>query len=342
MSESQKNRGTKDLEFDLSTEDYEKKYPGWNEIVANRKAKDSVFTDLFSDMNYLCKLYQALCPGEECSSEELEIVSLENVLLTGSYNDLGFIAKNKLLILVEAQSSWNPNIPVRMLNYLACSYREYERKHGLNNYGSKAEKYPLPEFYMIYTGGVCPEDNRKLHLKDCFLGEPLSGEFPIDCVVNVIDCTNSSGILTEYISFCTILTDMVRVNGRTLKAITETIRVCKTKDILRSYFESREVEVTRILSQLFDQETAVKNLVRSIKREYETKLEEAETKLEDTETKLEDTETKLENSIQNVIALSFKLELSEEEIISKISQDYNLSYKESKGRVLKYKKSNKE
>lgn len=39
--------------------------------------------------------------------------------------DLAFIIDNKLIILVEHQSTINPNMPVRMLCYLA---KEYERE----------------------------------------------------------------------------------------------------------------------------------------------------------------------------------------------------------------------
>ena len=51
------------------------------------------------------------------------------VLINDIFNDLGFIVnengKAKLVMLVEAQSAWNPNMTLRMLLYLAETYRRY-------------------------------------------------------------------------------------------------------------------------------------------------------------------------------------------------------------------------
>ena len=41
---------------------------------------------------------------------------------------------------------------------------------------------------------------------------------------------------------------------RTKKAITETIRICKERNVLKEYLESREKEVVDIMSTLFDEE----------------------------------------------------------------------------------------
>ena len=316
------------------------KYPQWNKIKAKRGAKDSVFTDLFSDPKYLLELYKSLFPEDtNCSEDDLEIITLENILLNGSYNDLGFLVKDKLLILVEAQSSWNPNIPMRMLNYVAHSYRDYQIKHKLNMYGSKLEKYPFPEFYVVYTGTPLPESCKKLHLKDCFMESDSLKEVTLDCIVNLIDMTNSSGILTEYISFCTIYNDMVKEYGYTLEAVKEAIRICTNSNILKNYLESREVEVTRILSQVFDQETEALGLIRALEHERDVvqdklddtqnKLDDTQNKLDDTQNKLDDAQNKLDGSILNFVSLSFKEHLTDEMIVCKLEQIFGVSRDEA-------------
>ena len=71
-----------------------------------RTAKDTVFRDLFSRPKYLLQLYQALHPEDtDVTEQDLKIVTLQNILANGIYNDLGFFAKDKLLILVESQST---------------------------------------------------------------------------------------------------------------------------------------------------------------------------------------------------------------------------------------------
>jgi hypothetical protein len=91
-----------------------------------RKVKDSVFSDLFDDKKYLKQLYVALHPEDAAISEDdLSIITLSNILVNDSYNDLGFLVGNRLMVLVEAQSTWNINILIRGTLYLTESYREY-------------------------------------------------------------------------------------------------------------------------------------------------------------------------------------------------------------------------
>ncbi|NLJ94820.1 MAG: hypothetical protein GX326_04950, partial [Clostridiaceae bacterium] len=82
--------------------------PSQNVSKPNLKIQDSVFTNLFKDPEYALKLYQDLHPeAKEISKEQIEYVTLENVLFTQGYNDLGFMVNDELLILVEAQSTWS-------------------------------------------------------------------------------------------------------------------------------------------------------------------------------------------------------------------------------------------
>ena len=79
-------------------------------------------------------------------------MTLENILAIGQYNDLGFQVRDKLILLVEAQSTFSPNIPLRMLMYLAKTYNEYIEEHQLSLYREKKVSIPRPELYVIYTG----------------------------------------------------------------------------------------------------------------------------------------------------------------------------------------------
>ena len=84
-------------------------------IDINRKAKDSVFTDLFTIPKYLLELYQTLHPEDKQTTEaDLKIVTAKCVLAEHIYNDLGFmVGGDQLIMLVEAQSSWSPTRKLR-------------------------------------------------------------------------------------------------------------------------------------------------------------------------------------------------------------------------------------
>lgn len=96
--------------------------------------KDTVFRDLFSQKKYLLQMYQALHPDDTTiTADDLNIVTLKSILMNGIYNDLGFMVRgNQLLILVEAQSTWSPNIVIRSLMYLMDTYQEYFREKKLS------------------------------------------------------------------------------------------------------------------------------------------------------------------------------------------------------------------
>lgn len=49
----------------------------------------------------------------------------------------------------------------------------------------------------------------------------------------------------------------------TQKAVTETIRICKDRNILREYLAQREKEVVTIMMSLFDEEQIMKSFIRS-------------------------------------------------------------------------------
>lgn len=121
--------------------------------MPKRKIKDSVFTNLFQDKKYLLQLYKALHP-EDCNVTENEIadVTIKHVLIDADYNDLGFSVGNRLMVLVESQSTFTMNIIIRAVMYLIQTYHDYFKRTNQNLYGSKKVNMPKPELYVIYTG----------------------------------------------------------------------------------------------------------------------------------------------------------------------------------------------
>ena len=121
--------------------------------VAKRNIKDSVFTDIFKDPKNLFQLYKSLHPEDNSIKiEDLSLVTINNILTDGLYNDLGFMAGETLLILIEAQSTWSVNIIIRILEYLVHTYNQYFTEKGIDLYTSTKAKLPKPELYVIYTG----------------------------------------------------------------------------------------------------------------------------------------------------------------------------------------------
>lgn len=235
------------------------------EEIAKRTAKDSVFTDLFQDPKYLIQLYRALHPEDQDVTEEsITNVTIKNILLDQCYNDLGFCIGDKLVILVEAQSTWTVNIVVRGLMYLAQTYQEHIEKSGQNVYGSKRVMLPKPELYVIFTGERKSKPEYLYLSKEFFGGE----ESAIEVKVKMIYDGKEGDIINQYVTFTRIYNEQVKLYGRTREAVLETIRICKDKNVLKEYLLDREQEVVNIMMTLFNDEYILKTYVKSEKMDY--------------------------------------------------------------------------
>ena len=244
--------------------------------VAKHKIKDSVFTNLFKDKKYLFQLYKALHPEDTNATEEqLTYVTIENILINGLYNDLGFMVGNRLVILTEAQSTWSVNIIIRVLLYLAQTYHDYLAKTKQPLYTSKQVQIPEPELYVIYTGERQERPTEISLSKEFFDGKECAVDVKVKMIYDgtVSEETGEGDIINQYVIFTKVCNEQVKLYGRTKKAILETIRICKDRNVLREYLESREKEVVDIMMVLYDQEEAIQMYGES--ERYDEKIETA-------------------------------------------------------------------
>ena len=80
---------------------------------ANTKYKDSVFSFLFSDPDVLRELYCALEDVSLPPDIPITINTLKDVLFMDRVNDISFEIGGKLVVLIEHQSTINPNMALR-------------------------------------------------------------------------------------------------------------------------------------------------------------------------------------------------------------------------------------
>ncbi len=245
------------------------------EGTPKRKIKDSVFTNLFQDRKYLLQLYKALHP-EDCSVTEDAIadVTIKHVLVDADYNDLGFSVGNRLMILIESQSTWTLNIIIRALMYLIQTYHDYFKRTNQNLYGSKKVNMPTPELYVIFTGERNNIPDTISLSKEFFDGSKIA----IDAEVKVLYQENEKDIIGQYIIFSKVYNEQRKLYGNTKQAVTETIRICKNRNVLKEYLESKEQEVVDIMMTLFDDEQILKAYAKDIEdnKEKETERKTAE------------------------------------------------------------------
>lgn len=82
-------------------------------------------------------------------------------------NDVAFLIFEEIN-LYKQQSSFNPNMPVRLLQYAGNLYEKYMVENKLNKYGSKLLKLPSPKLIVFYNGEKETYDEMTLKLSDSF------------------------------------------------------------------------------------------------------------------------------------------------------------------------------
>ncbi len=269
------------------------------EVRAKRTAKNSVFLDLFQDKKNLLGLYKALHPEDTDTTEDaLDIVTIDNILTDNLYNDLGImVGNNKLLLLLEAQSSWTVNILIRILLYLAQTYHEYFERTSQSLYKSTRVKMPKPELYIIYTGNQGRKPDTISLSREFFDG----AEIDIEVKAKVIYESNTEDIINQYIIFCKVFDEQRKLYGMTEHTIKETIRICKDRNILKEYLMSREKEVVTIMMSLFDDEQIMRTYLKDAENTATYKADRATA-----ERMIKDGELSLEKIAHYVPALSLE------------------------------------
>ena len=209
-------------------------------------------------------MYKALHPEDEKTTEaDLMLMTIESHLLNQQYNDLGFLVGKHMIILVEAQASWSENIVIRVLLYVVQTWYKYIKRLKFDVYDEEKISLPEPELYVIYTGDGAENKPNRLSLSDNFFdGKKIS----VDCEVKVLFDGTKGDIINQYVRFCRVFNEQVRINGRTRKAVEETIRICQSEDVLKEYLDRQREEVIDIMLTLFDEETTMKNHDAAVER----------------------------------------------------------------------------
>ena len=118
---------------------------------------------------------------------------------------------------------------------------------------------PKPELYVIFTGNKGRKPDKISLSKEFFEGADID----IEVKAKVIYESDTDDIINQYIIFCKVFNEQTKQYGMTQKAVTETIRICKDRNVLREYLLEREKEVVTIMMSLFDEEQIMKSFIKS-------------------------------------------------------------------------------
>ena len=220
--------------------------------------KDNTFCALFSEKKNLIELYNALSGSSFDMDTPVEIVTLDNTFFGDRENDLSFIIDNRWIVLAEQQSTLCPNIPLRMLVYVARQYENLVFSRDI--YSRKLLKIPTPELYVFYNGPQDAPVEQEMKLSDAFMAE--CDKIAIEVTVKFINVNYEKG--AEILKGCktmkgySLLLHMIReeceATGELKTAIENCIRKCVEEGIIADFLKEHGGEVMSFLFEKLTRE----------------------------------------------------------------------------------------
>ena len=252
----------------------------------NEKHKDTVFTFLFSSPDLLRELYSAIEGITLPPDVPIDINTLSDVLFRTQRNDISFLLNNRLIVLIEHQSTVNDNMPLRFLMYIAKLYQEITCPE--DKFKRKLGKIPKPEFIVLYNGEDNYPDYKELRLSDAFIKtDKIKIDLPLELVVQVYNINKGrnqeilgkSKTLDSYSRFI----DKIREYQKEYqwkypdkgekkilldKAARSAIKYCIKNNILKDFLRKHGSEVLNMLYAEYDPEVEMRVVREETREEY--------------------------------------------------------------------------
>ena len=239
--------------------------------MLRRQHRDTLFSHLFSKPKYFLQLLR------ECRQFPVELGEhdISEFRLNSRYfkrksrNDVSFITKdNRLIILVEHQSTICQNLALRLLFYYIELVQMWIKINKIDFYGTKAiPPLPAPEFYVAYNG-----KSRLTQSKSTFSLKGFS--INIDVEVNIIDIrfdsikekTAADNALAGYSFFYKIFDETLKKGMTGEEAFEHARDMCIKHGYLKGIIEKGSM-IMDYKSYFFDYEIQVMERMKSEARE---------------------------------------------------------------------------
>ena len=230
------------------------------ETTINNNSKDRVFKLIFGrneNREWTLSLYNAVNGSSYTNPEDITITTVEDALYLSMKNDVSFLIA-ETMNLYEHQSTYNPNMPVRMLMYAGMVYSKYTEEKDINMYSSALKRLPVPRLVTFYNGIKETEDRVILRLSDAF----PEGSNP-DIEVTVLMLNINYGRNRELMEHCKPLNDysqfvetMRRLKSEGLppeESVHLAIRRLDNDSPIRKYLLANEAEVKMLAITEYDE-----------------------------------------------------------------------------------------
>lgn len=281
----------------------------------NRKYKDSLFRKIFSDRKDLLDLYNALNGTQYTDEEELTVTTLEDVIYISIKNDVSFLLGGTMN-LYEHQSSYNPNMPIRGLMYLARLYQNYIDDCEINVFSPVLKHLPSPKFIIFYNGSKDEPDQKLLRLTDAFAEEGAPEESCLECCATMLNINYGHNYelmekcrrLEEYSVFVAEVRKALEEGGDQRQAVDDAIDICIEKGVLRDILIKERAAIMNMV--LSCTEKQYDRLVRKELEQQEKRIKEQEDRMRRQQGQIEEQDSQMRRQQETIRDQERLLELN--------------------------------
>ena len=166
---------------------------------------------------------------------------------------------DRLIVLVEHQSTINENMPLRMLFYVTNEYEKIIMSFKKKLYRDKLVRVPKPEFYVVYTGKILWH-HHELKLSEAY-GVTAPEDTPLELKVQIIceeEMQNTQNTLGDYYNFIRFVKNNIISGKISIDAVKNYINQFAGSELFKKYLEKLNAEeVTKMANYEFDLEEAL-------------------------------------------------------------------------------------
>jgi len=236
-------------------------------FFANRKMKDRLFCYIFEkDRKALLQLYNTLNGTDYQDENALRIVTLKNAVYMSMNNDTAFVLA-WTLNLYEHQSTNCPNMPLRLLLYVAAEYEMIVDGMDANLYGSTLIRLPAPRCVVFYNGGEDLPEEQQIHLSDAFTDEQGNKkESCLELTVRVLNINyghnkelmESCKRLKEYAQFVAKIRELHEKGYSMEHSVDMAVTYCIKEGIMKDILQPFRAEVKKMLLTEYDEKKTMR------------------------------------------------------------------------------------
>jgi len=232
-----------------------------SESKVNREYKDRLFKFIFgrSDRkDWTLSLYNAVNGSSYTNPQDIEITTLDNAIYLSMKNDISFLIAGTMNFY-EHQSTYNPNMPLRMFIYASTVYSGYVRDAESSIYSSTVMELPTPKLVTFYNGEMKAPDRTVLNLSDAFSRDKENADIEVKVLMLNINYGCNKELLEhckplyDYSYFTSVVRQLKKKGCSMETAVHNAIRKLDDDSQLKNFMLNQEDTVTQLCITEYDE-----------------------------------------------------------------------------------------